>query len=647
MGENCKSSEISGLGRRILLVLVALMVVLFSYAQPSRRIQRLFDEARQHFSRLEYSQAIECSENILEHNAGFLDARLLLADIYFEMKDSPNEILQLKKALEISDMPLIRRRLADALFATANYAEALEYYQNYLNIATLSSEGKAAVEQKMKSCRFAIGAMENPVDFRPERLPNTVNSPFDDYWPSLSIDQQQLVITRLIQQPGGQPQEDFYISEFGPGGWEEAKPLNEINTPENEGAQSLSADGKLLFFTACNRSGGMGSCDIYYSVHNNGRWEIPVNAGNPLNTSYWEAQPSVSSDGRFLYFSSNRPGGKGNKDLWRAECLGFDQNGRLKWREPENLGDSINTPGNETSPFVHAGNANFYFASDYHTGMGGFDLFMSQIVNDSVFTRPRNLGFPINTVNDEQGLHISADGLTAFFSSARDTLSKLDIYSFQLDESIRPQPATYVKAIVRNSDTDEPVQASVQLVNLAVPDEPGRVENTDKQGELLVCLPTGTSYSFSVSKEGYLFYSNTFDLEKPRQIYNPYELEIGLIPVKVGAEMDLHNIYFETDSFRILPRSEPELRKLVDFLAENPDLKVEVQGHTDNTGRAENNRGLSEKRARSVVVFLVSRGINRERLQWAGYGEDRPVATNETEDGRRLNRRTTIKILGE
>jgi outer membrane protein OmpA-like peptidoglycan-associated protein len=187
----------------------------------------------------------------------------------------------------------------------------------------------------------------------------------------------------------------------------------------------------------------------------------------------------------------------------------------------------------------------------------------------------------------------------------------------------------------------------VQLVNLAVPDEPGRVENTDKQGELLVCLPTGTSYSFSVSKEGYLFYSNTFDLEKPRQIYNPYELEIGLIPVKVGAEMDLHNIYFETDSFRILPRSEPELRKLVDFLAENPDLKVEVQGHTDNTGRAENNLGLSEKRARSVVVFLVSRGINRERLQWAGYGEDRPVATNETEDGRRLNRRTTIKILGE
>jgi len=647
MDESCKTSGILGLSRRFLLVLVALMVVLLSDAQPSRRIERWFDEARQHFSRQEYSLAIERSEQILEHNADFLDARLFLADIYFEMKDSPNEILHLKKALEISDMPLIRRRLGDALFATANYAKALEYYQSYLNIAALSSEGKAAIERKMENCRFAIRAMETPVDFRPERLPNTVNSPFNDYWPSLSIDQQQLVITRLIQQPGSQPQEDFYISEYGPDGWQEAKPLNEINTPENEGAQSLSADGKLLFFTACNRSGGMGSCDIYYSVRNNGRWETPVNAGKPLNTSYWEAQPSISSDGRFLYFSSNRPGGKGNKDLWRAECLGFDPNGRLKWREPENLGDSINTPGNETSPFVHAGNANFFFASDYHTGMGGFDLFMSYIVNDSVFTRPRNLGFPINTVNDEQGLHISADGLTAFFSSARDSLSKLDIYSFKLDESIRPKPATYVKATVTNSDTNEPVQASVQLVNLAVPGEIGRIENTDKQGELLVCLPTGTSYSFSVSKGGYLFYSNTFDLQNPRQIYNPYELEIALIPVKAGVEMDLHNIYFETDSFRILPQSEPELRKLVDFLTENPVLEVEVQGHTDNTGMAENNRKLSEKRAQSVVGFLVSRGIDQERLQWAGYGEENPVATNETEEGRRLNRRTTIKILGE
>lgn len=647
MSERFRTSEISDLQRRFLLLFVVLMLALVSEAQPDRRIQRWFDEAQQYFSRQEYSQAIEIGEQILNRDSAFLDARLLLADIYLETKDSRNEIFHLKKALKISDMPLIIRRLGDALFFTANYAEALEYFEHYLNAAVLSHEGKIAIERRMESCRFALHAIDNPVDFHPERLPNTVNSSFDEYWPSLSIDQQQLVITRLVQQPGMQPQEDFYISEYGPDGWEEAQPLWEINTPENEGAQSLTADGNLLFFTACNRPGGMGSCDIYYSLRTNGRWGTPVNAGNPLNTGFWEAQPSISSDGRFLYFSSSRPGGRGNKDLWRAECLGFDPSGRLKWLEPDNLGDSINTPGNETSPFVHAGNANFYFASDYHTGMGGFDLFMSHILNDSVFSWPQNLGYPINTVNDEQGLHISADGLTAFFSSVRDSLSKLDIYSFKLDENIRPQPATYVRAAVTNSDTHEPVQASVQLVNLAAPDLPGRVENTNKQGELLVCLPTGANYSFSVSKTGYLFYTNTFDLKNPRQIYNPYELEIALIPVKVGAEMDLHNIYFETDSFRILPHSEPELRKLVAFLSRNSELQVEVQGHTDNTGWAESNRELSEKRAQSVVNFLISREIDKQRLQWAGYGEERPVATNETDEGRRLNRRTTIKILSD
>ena len=616
-------------------------------AQPGKRLQRLFDEARQYHARQAYDLAIENSRKILELDSTFVDAHLLLADIYNEQGNTVLEIAHLVQSGKYSEMPLIQLRLGNAYFSTGAYEKALARYELYLNQDRISAGLRQEVERKLESCRFAIEAIKNPVEFRPERLPFTVNSEFDEYWPSLSIDQQRLVITRLIISPDNQPQEDFFMSEYLNGAWSEAQPVSEINTHENEGAQALSADGNILFFTACNRRQGAGSCDIYYSVRSNDRWGAPINAGRVINSSYWEAQPSFSSDGRYLYFSSNRPGGKGMRDIWRAECLGFDSNGRLMWNSPVNLGDSINTPGNETSPFIHAGNNDFYFASDYHTGMGGFDLFVAKLKVDSVFSTPRNLGYPINTFNNEQGIHIGADGLTAYFSSARDSISGMDIYSFPVDESIRPHPATYVKAFVTDAQTGEPVQSQIDLQNLASPGQNERHEVTNKKGEILLCLPSGENYSFSVSKDGYLFYSNAFDLRETRQVYDPYELHIDLEPVRIGAEMNLYNIYFETDSFRILPESEPELQQLVHFLQKNSSLSVEVQGHTDDTGSEERNMDLSDKRASSVVDYLTERGIEKDRLQWAGYGENRPVAGNDSEEGRRQNRRTTIKIMND
>jgi outer membrane protein OmpA-like peptidoglycan-associated protein/tetratricopeptide (TPR) repeat protein len=629
------------------LILFFLLGAVAGSAQSDRRINRWFTDARQLFAQQNYEQAIENCEKILERDSGFVDAHLLLADIFHETQNIPAEIIHLKKSVLQNKLPLVSWRLGNALFALGKYNEALPWFQNYLNDGQLSTRRLAEVNRKIESCIFAAKAIQKPVHFFPQRMPDAINSAFDEYWPSLSIDQKKLVFTRLIKKPGYQPQEDFYYSEFIENEWKRAIPISDINTGENEGAQSLSADGKILFFTACNRPGGLGSCDIYYSFYSNGRWSEPYNAGQPLNTPGWEAQPSISSDGHYLYFSSNRPGGRGEKDIWRAECLGWDESGRLKWKKPVNLGKPVNTPGNETSPFIHAGNSHFYFASDSHVGMGKFDLYRVRIEADTVYSGLRNLGYPLNTHNDEQGLHISADGLTGFFSSARDTVSGLDIYSFELDSTLRPQPATYVNALVFDAETKTPVQAEIELLNISTDGENPRYESTDVNGELLVCLPTGKDYLFSVSKAGYLFYSRVFDLREPRQVYNPYDLKIGLMPVKAGAEMNLHHIYFETDSFRILPESEPELDQLVRFLKDNSHLKVEIQGHTDNTGTPENNQVLSEKRARSVVDYLVENGIAAERLGWAGYGENRPVAGNDTPGGRRLNRRTTLKILGE
>ncbi len=645
---NCRFCVVK-INFRIIFLLLFLFSGAYSQlsAQSQRKIERWFEEARTFYSVQEYDRSVLLCKQILKAAPDYVDAHLLIADIYFETNNRQEELHHLKSAGKISKTPLLTWRLANALFLNGNYNEALNEFLSYSETKNITDDRRRELNLKIESCKFAIDAVNNPVDFETYRLPETVNSKFDEYWPSLSIDQKQLVFTRLIKEADSYPQEDFYFSELVDDEWQTALPITEINTSENEGAQALSADGKLLFFTACNRNDGFGSCDIYYSVRTGGKWSKPVNAGRPVNTSYWEAQPSLSSDGRYLYFSSNRPGGEGKRDIWRAESLGFDKDGKLKWKEPVNLGSEINTPGNETSPFVHAGNSNFYFASDSHIGMGGFDLYMSVIENDTLYSTPENLGYPVNTHNDEQGLHISADGLTAFYSTVRDTVYGLDIYSFQLDETLRPNPATYVKANVFDNETKEPVQAVVQLNNLEKPESSERLENTDEMGELFVSLPAGSNYSFSVSCKGYLFYSNTFDLKNAREVYDPYLLEIALLPVKPGAEMNLYNIYFETDSFNILPESIPELNKLVSFLSENPSLNVEIQGHTDNSGNADKNMILSDKRAQSVTEFLIENSIESSRLEWKGYGETNPVSENETSEGRRLNRRTTIKILND
>ncbi len=628
----------------LLIFVSAFFVPVLSEAQSNQRVQKQFDKALGYYKAQEYKQAIEVLDKVIGKAPRFQDAYLLLSDIYGETNNTEMEIANLLEAQEISQKPLICYHLAEAFFSIGEYEKALLGYNSYLNDGEMAEGRREGILRKIGNCRFAITAKNNPVDFAPERLSNNINSICDEYWPVISLDQTKLVFTRLITYPGRFPQEDFYFSVSGTDGWGEAKPILEINTGQNEGAETLSSDGKLLFFTACNRPDGRGSCDIYFSRFVDGKWTKAKNAGG-VNTGGWESQPSFSSDNRFLYFSSNRSGGKGKKDIWRIQMKGFGSQGGIVWGEPQNLGDSINTPGDEISPFIHPNNRDFYFVSDYHTGMGGYDLFTSRLSAGSVFSRPVNLGYPINTQNDEQGLDISADGQTAYFASARDNTTGLDIYSFVLDESIRPTPVTYVRANVIDAKTKQSLHATINLIDLAQP-ENERTEETDNSGGLLACLPLGANYAFNVLKEGYLFYSRSFFLEEAQTLCEPYVFIIGLQPIEPGAEMDLYNIYFETDSFSILPASEPELKRLLVFLNNNPSLSIEIQGHTDDTGNKGKNQALSELRAKSVAAYLVEKGIKEGRLSYKGFGQCRPVASNGTEEGRRLNRRTTIKILG-
>ncbi len=612
-------------------------------AQNSSKTQQQFQKAMQFYNLQEYQNAISEIEKILKKEPATVDALLLLSDIYHDSRLPQKEIETLETALQYSENPLIYYRLAKANYSTGIYEKALSNFEKYIQTPGISEIRKMEIKQSILSCRFAIDAMKNPVDFNPVRLSENINTKNDEYWPSISLEGEKLVFTRRLEQSAGVVQEDFFISEFDSAGWTDAKPILEINTYENEGAQALSADGRLLFFTACNRADGFGSCDIYYSVYNGKKWSSPKNAGS-VNSNSWDAQPTISSDNRFLYFSSNRAGGEGKKDIWVAELLLIEENGSLKWGSVQNTGNVINTPGEEISPFMHPNNKSFYFASDFHVGMGGLDLFQTELGKDGAFTEPKNMGFPINTFKDEQGLNIGFDGKTAYFASERNVDSGLDIFSFELPEELRPEPVTYVKAKITDAETGNSINAVVDLVDISSDSTLHRTEKTDENGEILLCLPLNSNYAFNVSETGYLFYSQFIQLEGVNSLKNPLLLNIQLEPIKIGAEMNLYNIYFETDSFRILPSSEPELAKLIAFLNNNNALEVEIQGHTDNTGRPESNLELSELRAKSVVEYLISNGISASRLKSKGKGETTPVAPNNTEEGRMLNRRTTVKI---
>jgi flagellar motor protein MotB len=535
--------------------------------------------------------------------------------------------------------------LANAEILCGDYANALTHYNVYLAQDGMSVKNKVAAAKSIKNCQFALKAMKKPVPFNPESVGTGINSIDDEYWPSITADGQVLMFTRQpnkITDPGftGIVQEDFYISYFSDNKWQKAFNAGApLNTIQNEGAQTLSSDGSYMFFTACNRPGGMGNCDIYFSSFTDGKWSEPSNLGAPVNTSHWESTPSISADGKALFFSSSRPGGFGGKDIWLTRL-----NEKNQWTEPVNLGPTINTDGDEMSPFIHFDGKTLYFASDGRVGMGGFDLFMTRLNDDSTWTEPLNLGYPINTYNDEMGLIIESGGQKAYYSSVRDKSKGKDIFSFNLYESIRPNPVSYMKGKVFDKETGKLLKAEYELINLST----GKIimkNMTDETGNFQVCLPSGYNYGINVSKPGYLFYSENFMFEGIHTASKPYIKRIVLNPAIVGEKMQLSNVFYEIDSWQLKQESITELDNLAALLAENKNLVIEIGGYTDSTGSLQYNMSLSEKRALSVVNYLIKKGIASDRLKYKGYGNNSPLGDNVTIEGRRLNRRTEAKII--
>jgi len=613
----------------------------------SNKALKIYNDGVTAFDFLDFNKAENNFKEAISLDKKFFEAYMMLGELMSKQKRYTEASYNYKAAVKIDSLfyKPVFFNLANAEMLSGDYSDALIHFNVYLAQTRMSEKNKTVAVKHVKNCEFALNAMKNPVPFNPVSIGSSINTKDDEYWPSITADGQTLMFTRQpapidSPSPSGQVQEDFYLSYFSDNSWQKAVNAGPpLNTRQNEGAQTISSNGNYMYFTACDRPGGLGSCDIYFSAFNEGRWSEPSNLRSPVNTSFWESQPSISADGKMLFFSSSRLGGYGGKDLWFSLM-----NNKNLWTNPVNMGKNINTDGDEMSPFIHFDGRTLYFASDGRVGMGGFDIYITRMINDSTWTDPQNLGYPINTYNDEMGLIIESGGHKAYFSSARDKLNGKDIFYFNLYESVRPNPVSYLKGKVYDKETGKLLKADYELINLST-NKVTIKSSTDGAGNFLVCLPSGYNYGINVSKTGYLFYSESFMFEGQHTVVEPYIKRISLNPIKVGEKMQLSNVFYEIDSWQLKKESMSELNNLASLLSDNKDLIMEIGGYTDSTGSVEYNKVLSEKRALSVVDYLINKGISSGRLKYKGYGNTSPIGDNVTIEGRKLNRRTEAKII--
>ncbi len=641
--------------KAIILSLILLTTALAGYGQDlsskSKKAIRAFEAGENSYRLQDYQNAESFFRQALDIDPQFFEAWVMLGELYEKGRRDSSAVNAYRQAVTIDSVtyPSAFYFLAELEFNNGWYRDALDHYEKFISFDRIPRVQKTKAEKNILNCYFAIDAIQHPVPFDPVNLGPNVNTELNEYFPCLTADKQTLLFTRLLYDKASFTgrQEDFYVSTRQNHEWQPARNIGPpINTYYNEGAPTLSVDGNVLIFTACesvngygaNRS-GFGRCDLFISGKNGNNWSTPQNLGIPVSSRHWESQPSISADGRTLYFVSNRDD---DYDIWYTVQ---DDNG--VWSEPQMLGGNINTEGYEGSVFIHPDNQTLYFSSDGHIGMGGMDIYYTRRDSLGNWGEPVNLGYPINTHKDENSILISADGSLAMFASDREEgFGGLDLYGFNLYEEARPQYVTYLKGTVYDETTGEKLQARFDLTDLKSGEVAVRSFSNKGNGEFLVCLPTNRDYALNVSREGYLFYSENFNLSGIHSTADPFLKDIPLKPIRTGEKVVLRNIFFETDKYDLKPESRVELQKLTDLLNKNPGLKIEISGHTDNVGTPAYNQELSENRAKAVNDYLVAQGIDQARLVFKGYGESDPIDTNDTEAGRANNRRTEFKVIG-
>lgn len=631
-----------------------------SYAQTlsssNKRAIKSYEKAQEAYQKYNLKEAEGLLLEAIEKDAEFVEASTLLAYVYLDQGNYNQAKAQFKSAIAIpgKGIPNNLFFLAELELKNGEYENSEKHFLSFLKTEPREEELIERTNSSLDKITFAKKAMSQPVNFEPINLGPSINSQDAEYFPCLTVDENTLLFTRRLPSESS-PQgfnEDFYVAYKKNGEWQPAENLGRpINTIFNEGAPSLSADGQILFFTACELYGdyggnrkGFGSCDLFYSSKNGSNWTTPINLGQAINSKHWETQPSFSADGKTLYFVRGLRDRKGqrNGNIYYSELTDD-----YYWTKPQLLPKTINTPMNEESVFIHPDGQTLYFSSDGHPGMGGLDIFMTTKDSNGVWTEPINLGYPINTYKNENSLLVAANGKTAFFASDREEgFGDLDLYSFELAKEFRPKEVSYFAGKIIDKKTGEPLQAKFELIDLESQESVVSSNSDPTNGEFLISLPSGKDYALNASKEGYLFYSDHFSMKSTDKT-DPQRKNIPLQPIEIGKKIILKNIFFETAKYNLKERSKVELDKLVAFLVNNPNIKIEISGHTDNVGSSPDNLTLSINRAKSVQDYLIKNEIAESRLKAVGYGDQQPIEDNSSAEGRAKNRRTEFKIIAD
>ena len=618
----------------------------------NKNLKKGLDASKKLYEKGRYEKSLEVLLELETHFEKCWQISYLLGIIYPEVDKEATGLATnfLFRAFEenkkIKDLKSIAK-IAEYLYKEKNeYKKSLEYYELFFSYDITSIKASISNNAKFnkRQVKKIVELMENKTPMKGlKNLSNNINSTRDEYLPSFSAD--GLLVMFTVSDEGG---DNIYMSRKIDGEWQAREKLPEpLNSDKNEGALSITQDGKEIYFSACDRENSIGpSCDIYYSKLSEGKWSEPVNIGAPVNTASWESQPSVTPSGKGLYFISNRQGGKGKQDLWYSRR----KNG--KWITPINLGDSINTKGVEQAPFIHSDGRTLYFTSTGYMGMGDFDIYVSRRNKKGIWSKPKNMGYPINTPGNDRGIVLSYDGEHAYISrkNTKSIFHDLDLHVFEPEKKIRPRYTPYVKGTILDFETKKPLASFVRVIDIKKKEVITEIHSDSINGTFLLSLPLGKTYSFHVEKEGYLFHSENFSFDKENERKLSIErknfiFSIRLKKVKKEETIILNNILFETASADLKEESLSEIKTIKRFLEINPNILIELSGHTDSKGSLKYNSELSLKRANSVKTKLVKEGIDKSRIIAAGYGPTMPIADNKTEEGRAKNRRTELKVL--
>jgi len=649
--------SLAKLSTSLLLLILLSCNTAISIAQSTssdKKAQKLYTEAQAFYQAYKLNEAELTLNKALERDPNFVEAQTLLAYIYIDNNQQEKAKASFEKAIAINPRVIPNNFffLGELELNEGNYEEAKKHLSQFISIEEVNPKILERAKQQLDNINFALEAKKNPYPFEPINLGANINSEFLEYFPSMTVDEKTILFTRRLPDPKSPTKynEDFYISTKVNGEWQKAQNMGTpINTEINEGAPSLAANGQLMIYAACEIFGnygggklGKGSCDLFYSVKNDQVWTKPINLGEVINTNNWETQPSFSADGKSLYFVKGKRGmqsmNDGNIYVTKLQADG-------SWSKPTPLNANINTPGNEESVLIHPDGKTLYFSSDGHVGMGGLDIYMSQLDENRDWGPAVNLGYPINTHKNENSLLVSPNGKIAIFASDREGgYGGLDLYQFDLPQNFAPNKVTYFAGKIYDSKTKKPLGARFELLDLESGEAIIEAFSDNTTGEFLVTLPTGKNYALNSSKNGYMFFSENFSLINYASD-EPFVQNVPLNPILAGEKIILKNIFFETAKYDLKKESKVELDKLVAFLTKNENLIIEIGGHTDNVGNAQLNLTLSKNRANSVKEYLTTNGIPAERLQTKGYGASEPISDNSTVEGKAQNRRTEFKII--